>query len=165
MVAAVVVVGEPALGVDGAAEFAAPDDQRVVEHAALFEVLHQAIQAWSTSLHWGEPAADVRVGVPIIVIDLHEAHAALDQPAGEQGGGGEGAGLAGFFPVKFERRFRLTLDADQFGHTRLHAEGQFVLLDAGVCFGIADELVVQFVELVRPSSCRGEHRWRRPADC
>ena len=41
MIAAVVVVGQPALAVDGAAEFAAPDHQRVVEHAALFQILNQ----------------------------------------------------------------------------------------------------------------------------
>ena len=35
MVAAVVLVGQAALRVDRAAEFAAPDDERVVEHAAL----------------------------------------------------------------------------------------------------------------------------------
>ena len=38
MVAAVVFGGERALAVDGAAEFAAPDDERVVEEAAMFEV-------------------------------------------------------------------------------------------------------------------------------
>ena len=38
VVAAVVVVGEPALREAGTAEFAAPDDQRVFEQAALFEV-------------------------------------------------------------------------------------------------------------------------------
>ena len=38
VVAAVVVRGEASLAVDGAAEFAAPDDQRVVEHAALLQV-------------------------------------------------------------------------------------------------------------------------------
>ena len=41
MIAAVVVGGQLALAVDGAAEFAAPDDQRVVQHAALFQILHQ----------------------------------------------------------------------------------------------------------------------------
>ena len=41
MVAAVVVLGQRALRVDGAAELAAPDDQRVVEQAALLEVDHQ----------------------------------------------------------------------------------------------------------------------------
>ena len=39
MVAAVVFFAEAALGVDRAAELAAPDDERVVEQAALLEIL------------------------------------------------------------------------------------------------------------------------------
>ncbi len=38
VVAAIIGGGETALAIDGAAEFAAPDDQRVVQHAALFQV-------------------------------------------------------------------------------------------------------------------------------
>ncbi len=41
MIAAVIVGGELALAVDGAAEFAAPDDQRVVEQAALLQIRDQ----------------------------------------------------------------------------------------------------------------------------
>src|SRR2546422_899598 len=41
MVAAVVVGGQRSLTVDRAAELAAPDDERVVEQAALFEVREQ----------------------------------------------------------------------------------------------------------------------------
>ena len=41
VVAAVVVLGQRALAVDGASELAAPDDQRVVEQPALFEVFDQ----------------------------------------------------------------------------------------------------------------------------
>ena len=38
MIAAVVVVRQPALAVNRAAELAAPDHQRVVEHAALLQI-------------------------------------------------------------------------------------------------------------------------------
>ena len=41
MVAAVIGRCQRALAVDGAAEFAAPDDQRVVKQAALFEVFDE----------------------------------------------------------------------------------------------------------------------------
>ena len=41
MVAAVIVGRQLALAIYGAAEFAAPDDQRVVEQAALLQVLDQ----------------------------------------------------------------------------------------------------------------------------
>ena len=42
MIAAVVVLGQVALGIDGAPEFAAPDDERIFQHAALFQILDQA---------------------------------------------------------------------------------------------------------------------------
>ena len=38
VVAAIVLLGEFALAVDGAAEFAAPDHEGIVEHAALLQV-------------------------------------------------------------------------------------------------------------------------------
>ena len=41
MVAAIVLAGELPLAIDGAAELAAPDHQRVVEQAALLEILDQ----------------------------------------------------------------------------------------------------------------------------
>ena len=41
MIAAVIGRGEPALAIDRAAELAAPDHQRVVEHAALRQILNQ----------------------------------------------------------------------------------------------------------------------------
>ena len=41
MVAAVVVFGEPALAIDRTPELAAPNHERVVEHAALLEVRDQ----------------------------------------------------------------------------------------------------------------------------
>jgi hypothetical protein len=52
VIAAVVGRGQLALRVDGAAEFSAPDNQCVVEHATLFQILTSPEQPWSTSLHW-----------------------------------------------------------------------------------------------------------------
>jgi hypothetical protein len=43
VVAAVVGLREAALAIDGAAEFPAPDDEGVFQHAALFQVLDEAI--------------------------------------------------------------------------------------------------------------------------
>ena len=49
MVAAVVAA---ALDHRRAAELAAPDDQGVLEHPALFQVLDQAAHAWSVTLQF-----------------------------------------------------------------------------------------------------------------
>ena len=43
MIAAVVVVRQLALRINRAAEFAAPDHQRFVEHAALLQILNQSV--------------------------------------------------------------------------------------------------------------------------
>ena len=49
MIAAVAVGLGRALRVRRAAEFAAPDHQRIVEHAALLQVEDQAAEGWSVS--------------------------------------------------------------------------------------------------------------------
>ena len=71
--------------INRAAKFAAPDDQRVVEQAALFQILDQPVAGLIhvLALHRQAPA-DVGVRVPVVVINLHEAHAALDQPPRQQ---------------------------------------------------------------------------------
>ena len=71
----------------GAAEFARPDDQRVVEQAARLEVLDQAgdgpVRPGAAS---GQGVADVAVVVPAADRHLDEADARLAEPAGEQAG-------------------------------------------------------------------------------
>ena len=52
MIAAVVVVAQAALGIDGPAEFASPDDECFVEEPAAFKSRINPQQGWSTSRHW-----------------------------------------------------------------------------------------------------------------
>ena len=121
--------------------------ERLVEQAALLEVLDQAVAGLiDVAALVGQAAGDVGVRVPVVVIDLHEPHAALDQPAGQQGRVGERAGLFDRVAIELERRFGLVGEIGQLRHARLHAKRQFVLLDARVRFRIADLLVVQLVE-------------------
>ena len=88
--------------------------------------------AWSHSL--GQPAVvdlDVVVVVPrlaLAVPDLHEAHAALDQPAGDQ----QSAGPATPGPYMSRIVLRLAADVERVGRLRLHAVGQLERLDAGL---------------------------------
>ena len=149
VVAAVVVLGEPALAVDGAAELSAPDDERVVEHSALLEVLDQRVAGLVDVLALaGHTAVDVGVVVPVVVVDLDEADAAFDQAAGHEHAVGEAAALAGFVAVELEDMLGLLGQVGQLGHAGLHAERHLVLLDARVRLGVADGLVVEAVELV-----------------
>src|SRR5439155_1111470 len=95
----------------------------------------------------GQPAGDVRVRVPVVVVDLDEAHAALDHAAAHQHRVSEGARPARVLAVQAERRFRLAGQVGQLRHAGLHAEGHLVLLDARVRLGVADGAVGHLVEL------------------
>src|SRR5688572_5544129 len=80
VVAPIVVRREITLAIDGPAEFAAPDDEGVVEQPALFEIFDQACRsligflAPRTQLP-GQSA----VRVPTAMEKLHETHTALTQ--------------------------------------------------------------------------------------
>ena len=88
-----IVVAPFALGTRHAAEFGRPDDERVVEHAAGLQILDQGR---GRLIHAGPHVAvvlgDVFVAVPVAARkavvgaapNLHEPHAPLQQPAGEQ---------------------------------------------------------------------------------
>ena len=98
-----VVVAARALGVFGgrlAAELAAPDHQRLVEQAAALQILEQAgDRLVGAAGVVGVVLVQVAVGVPVVVvvgaagIELDEAHAALDQPPGQQAAAAEVCGL------------------------------------------------------------------------
>ena len=149
VVAAVVLLGESALAVDGATEFAAPDDERIVEHPALLKVLDEGVARLVDVLTLARhAAADVGVVVPVVVVDLDEAHAAFNEAAGHEYAIRKAAALTGFLAVELEDVFRLLGEVGQFGDRSLHAEGHLVLLDAGVGLGVAHGLVVEAVKLV-----------------
>ena len=151
MVAAVVFLRQPALRVNRAAELAAPDDQRFVQQAARLQVFDQAVDRLvDVAALVGQAAGDVRVRVPVVQVNLNEAHAAFDHPPGQQHRVAEGARLLGRFAVELVGRFGFVRDIGQFGHAGLHAEGQLVLLDAGVRCGIAHLAVVDFVQFPQP---------------
>jgi hypothetical protein len=84
VVPAVVVLRERALGVDGPAELAAPDDQRLVEQAAPLEVRDEGGGGLVGVLALvAELLGQFAVLVPAPVQHLHDPHAALDETAGQ----------------------------------------------------------------------------------
>lgn len=147
VVATVVFPGETALGVDGAAKFTAPDDESVFEHAPLFEVFDQGMARLIDVFALGGHATiDVGVVVPVVVVDLHEADTAFNEAAGHEGAIGERTRFFGFFTVEFEDVVGFFREVGEFGHARLHSEGHFVLLNAGMRLRVGDFLVGDFVE-------------------
>ena len=149
MVASVVGFAEGALGVGGASEFATPNDEGVVEKAALFEVHDESgrttIGLLATIFHGAWKSA---VGIPALVIELDKLDPAFGEAAGFETIGGVSAGLLCFFAVKVPGRLGFVRGIDDFGHAGLHAVGHLVLRDAGFDFGIefaAELFVVQLV--------------------
>src|SRR5262245_52771615 len=80
----------PAFAEGRSAEFAAPDDKRVVEHAARLEIrdksgdgpIHAATLVRQAVANVLARAGAVEVPAPVVKLD--EAHALLDEPAGQQ---------------------------------------------------------------------------------
>ena len=68
MIASVIGGGEFALGIIGASKFAAPDDERIVQQTALFQILHQG-GAGTIRLEalLGDPFGQVAVLVPTLM--------------------------------------------------------------------------------------------------
>ena len=121
-----------------ATEFAAVDDQRLVEHAALLQV---ADQGRGAAIHFGGRSLDVllhaAVVIPIAMIELDEAYAALGQPTGQQAIRAERS-VAPLRAVHFHDVGRLVRDIQQMRHAGLHAERHLVLADAGRDLGIVE---------------------------
>ena len=120
----------------GAAEFTAPDDESVLEEAALFQVGDEGGAGLvGVSAVLLQVTDEVSVLVPGLVKDLDEPDAALDEAAGEQDGAGE-VGLARLDPIKIQDVLRLAGQVHQFRRAGLHAIGHLVGVDSGRDFGV-----------------------------
>src|SRR5439155_4968375 len=83
VIAAVIVFGQLALAIDRSAKLAAPDNERVVQQAALFEVGDQGIAGLvDVAALVGQIAGDVEMLIPTAMEDLSETNATLRQAAG-----------------------------------------------------------------------------------
>src|SRR5262245_47501688 len=132
MVAAVVFRRQLALTVDGAAEFAAPHYERVVQQSALLQVLDQrrASPIGVASLS-GNLLGKVVVLVPSAMEELDEPYAPLGQPSREQTIRGKTSGTPCLLAVERERARGLLREVGQFGHRHLHPVRHLVLRDSG----------------------------------
>ena len=141
MIATVVLASEFALTINRAAKFAAEDHQRVIKHAALFEVFDECggrlIDIHALVFDVGGKRA---VLIPASMENLHGSHTALDESPGEERRVREGAGLLGVGAVHLEGGFAFIAEVGEFGYARLHAESHFVLGDARLRFRIAKSL-------------------------
>src|SRR5687767_753763 len=125
-----VMIAAGAFSAGGSAEFGAPDDEGVLEQAALLEVFDQP----------GDGAIDLRGQLAVIPLDLRmripraalaaaveeldEAHAALDETASREAQLAEFFGVGLVHAVKRPCRLRFLLELERFGDRGLHLEGQ-----------------------------------------
>ena len=118
-----------------AAELAAPDDQRVVEHPALFQILQEGADGLVAL-----PAQLAMTGLEVVVIvpglsltvpELDEPHAPLQQPPCGQERSGVNARA-----VKGADVGGLLADVKRLGRLRLHPVGQLERLDPRLELGL-----------------------------
>ena len=148
VVAPVGLLGEPALTEDRAAELAAPYDQRIVQHAAVFQILDQR-RLWLVDiLGLGlDPSRKLGVHVPPTVEKFDETHIAFRQSPGEQSVGREGPRRLRVGPVALEGRLGLVRQVGQIRHGGLHAKGHLVLSDTRARLRVTELLVILLIEL------------------
>lgn len=148
MVATIVIGGEGTLAVVGSAKFAAPDDERFVQQAALFQVGDEGCRGLVGVFALAHDlGGQVVVCVPALMVELHEAHTTFRKFAGQQAVGRVGARHEAFGAVKFDDVFGFVAHVGHFGDGRLHPVSHLVLLNFGLDFGIAEGLETLLVEL------------------
>ena len=126
----------------GAAEFAAEEDEGVVEHPALAEVIDEGGDGLIDLAGEGGVFGDIVVIVPRLagaVPELDEADAAFEEAAGDEGLAGVDAGAVGVADV-----LGFAAGVEGVGGFHLHAEGEFEALDAGFEAGVAGALALVF---------------------
>ena len=117
------------------AELGRPDDDRLVEQAALLQVGEQTGDrpvdlGTEADLAGAEIEGQSHAPAAVAAVeDLHEPDAAFDQPPARHCGPKVSSRLVE--PVERLRRRCLARELHHLGHGRLHAEGQLVRLDPG----------------------------------
>ena len=132
-----VVISATSFGILGGrlpTEFTAPDDQRVVEHSAFFEVFQKS---GNRSICFPrvqivvvfQVAMRIPVGVVVVAtgIDLHKSNTSFLQAAGHQTLSAETRAPRFIDPVKFHRLLGFLSEVDRFRRCGLHFVGEFVI--------------------------------------
>ena len=141
-----VVIAAGPLGILGRrlpAELPPPDHERAVEEPGALEILQQRrdrlIGVAGVEI---VILLEIPVGIPVVVvvgpagIELHEAHAALNEPPGEEAAAAEVGGARVGEAVKGLRLGRLARQIDRLRSVLLHLPGELVGGDPGGKLGV-----------------------------
>ena len=129
-------------------EFAAPDDESIVEESALLEVLYESgarligIAALDLELR-----GEIAMMVPAGVETLHKAHPALNEPPRHETVVGEGPLALYVRPVHLQNFRRFVGEIGEFRHGGLHLVSHLVLRNPGGDLRVGELRGVLLVEL------------------
>ena len=140
VIAAVVVAGKLALPIGSAAEFASKDDESIIEHASLLEVIDEP---GAGLIDVVSLAADFfgksDVVVPAAVEELDEANSSFCHAAGEKAVSSERAGFFDFWTVEFFVNYVvLFCEVGEVWNRGLHTESHFLLGDGSLDLRVAN---------------------------
>src|SRR5258708_961106 len=97
----VIGLRQATLTINGAAEFATPDDQGIVEHSPALQIGDQSIAtSIGSAAEFGHIADNIGMYIPTALINLSEAHAALRHAARQKTVVSEGPGLLSFVSIE-----------------------------------------------------------------
>ena len=140
-------VVEFALDERGATEFAAPDDESILEETEALEILDEGgaglIGIAALGVEFGGQGIML---IPASVHELNAAGTAFDQAPRHQAVMRESAWFIDLGPVAFENLLWFLRKVGEFGDAGLHPERHFVLGDAGGDFGVAGFVEFEFVD-------------------
>lgn len=123
--------GQTGLDHGGAAKFAAPDHQGVIEHAALFEVFDQGGAGLiGDAAVFRDISGHIAVRVPTFIVNVDESHPAFHHAPGQEAGASEGRNLR-VAPIHFQSGLVLAVQVHQLRRGALQAIGHFVVGDSG----------------------------------
>ena len=116
-----------------ATELTAPDDQGLIEHPALLEILDQSRDGLVGIAGMNAVVAfEAAVGIPVIIVmrptgvDLDKANAALDKPPGQQALPTEVISSRPIDALEITGRIGLLVEINRLGRVLLHVEGKLI---------------------------------------
>ena len=147
--AAVVVIAPIVAALDhgSAAELAAPDDEGVVEQAALFEVFDQGGAGLVGSLAvLLDGFGEIAMLVPGFVKELNEAHPTFGEAAGKQAVAGITGSVDVLDAIHVEDVLRLLGEIHQLWSAGLETISHFIALDAGGDLRVASVIESELIQ-------------------
>ena len=138
VIAAIIGGRQSSLRIICPSELAAPDHQRVLQHATLPQIFQEGraglVGFFALDFH---AAGNVAVMIPTLMVELDEPNAAFCQTTSEYAICSKRSWLGRVWSVEIEDVLGLVGNVRNFRNTRLHSIGHFVLTDPGCQIRIA----------------------------